>query len=78
MHPPRLVAPRFTTIAPILLATLAAPGIASAANTPPKVNGKPPTAVELGNYYFFRARATDANRDRLRFSIQNKPLWATF
>jgi hypothetical protein len=34
--------------------------------------------VTVGNTYYFKPTAKDANRDPLKFSIKNKPSWATF
>ena len=35
-------------------------------------------SVQAGQPYSFRATATDSDGDPLTFSIQNKPVWATF
>jgi hypothetical protein len=48
------------------------------ANTAPSIWGTPTTTVSLGQRYAFRAYASDADGDRLRFSIANKPAWASF
>ena len=61
------------------VATLLAPAWALAANTAPVISGTPPTAVAVGKAYYFKPTASDANAaDTLRFTIQNKPTWATF
>ena len=79
MHLPRFLAPRFTTTALITLFTiLLAPGLASAANSAPVITGTPPTTVKVGQAYYFDASASDADHDRMRYSITNKPVWATF
>jgi hypothetical protein len=61
-----------------LLAMLLTSEWAVAANAVPVIAGTPKTTVTVGNAYYFNADATDANGNRLRFSIQNKPVWATF
>lgn len=50
---------------------------ASAANAP-KISGTPPTKVAAGASYAFTPVATDADGDRLRFTVVNKPAWASF
>lgn len=47
-------------------------------NNAPVISGTPATSVVVGSSYYFQPTATDANRDRLRFSIANKPNWANF
>ncbi|MGB7933988.1 MAG: putative Ig domain-containing protein [Gammaproteobacteria bacterium] len=59
------------------LATAGLPAF-SASNIAPVISGTPPTSVVAGSSYFFQPSATDANRDRLRFTISNKPAWASF
>jgi hypothetical protein len=49
-----------------------------AANRAPVISGTPPTSATVGKAYVFQPTATDANRDTLRFSISNKPIWANF
>jgi hypothetical protein len=79
MHRPLFLASRITTAAILIVITnLFTPGLANAANTAPVISGTPKTVVSVGKSYFFNAKATDANHDPLRFSIQNKPVWATF
>ncbi|MCE3284593.1 MAG: hypothetical protein K0R70_849 [Steroidobacteraceae bacterium] len=51
---------------------------AQAANTPPNIDGTPPTDVTAGQPYLFQPTASDADGSRLRFSISGKPAWATF
>jgi putative Ig domain-containing protein len=60
------------------IAVLLAPAWALAANTAPVISGAPPTSVKVGDSYYFKPTARDANGDSLHFSIQNKPSWATF
>jgi Putative Ig domain len=78
MHRSRNHARQITAAIITLVATLLAPAWALAANTAPVISGTPPTAVALGNSYHFKPSTRDANGDTLRFSIQNKPAWATF
>lgn len=55
-------------------------GAAEAQNRPPKISGNPATTVTVGKAYSFRptVRDPDTPRNRLRFSITNKPGWAQF
>ena len=48
------------------------------ANSAPVISGQPATAVIVGSAYTFQPGASDANNDPLSFTIQNKPVWATF
>jgi hypothetical protein len=48
------------------------------ANTPPTISGTPVTTAVAGSAYAFTPSASDANNDRLRFNIANKPAWAAF
>jgi hypothetical protein len=47
-------------------------------NTAPVIAGSPATAALIGATYVFQPAASDAEGDPLRFSIANKPAWATF
>lgn len=47
-------------------------------NQAPGISGSPPTEVLQNQGYAFTPSATDANGDRLTFSIAGKPAWATF
>jgi len=47
-------------------------------NTPPEISGTPETLAEVGFEYAFRAIATDADGDRLKFKVQGRPYWASF
>jgi hypothetical protein len=49
-----------------------------APNTAPTLSGTPATSVVADSPYRFVPKAQDADGDRLVFSIQNKPNWATF
>jgi hypothetical protein len=48
------------------------------ANTPPIISGTPATTATADKWYGFRPTASDADGDTLKFSIANKPAWATF
>jgi hypothetical protein len=52
--------------------------MAQAANHPPTISGTPATVAYVGKYYVFRPTAADADGNALRFSIRNRPVWATF
>jgi hypothetical protein len=52
--------------------------VSSSSNRAPTISGTPPTAATAGQAYSFRPAATDADNNTLGFSIQNKPVWATF
>jgi Putative Ig domain len=47
-------------------------------NTAPSISGHPATSVTVGTSYNFTPTATDAEHNTLTFSIQNKPVWASF
>ncbi|MGH8188057.1 MAG: putative Ig domain-containing protein [Steroidobacteraceae bacterium] len=48
------------------------------ANTPPVISGVPATSVTINQAYSFQPSASDVNGDTLRFSISNRPSWASF
>lgn len=48
------------------------------ANTAPTIRGAPATSVMVSHAYAFQPSASDSDRDRLTFSITNKPWWAAF
>lgn len=48
------------------------------ASNPPVITGSPSVSAQAGQPYSFRASATDPDGNPLKFSIQNKPGWATF
>jgi hypothetical protein len=77
MHRPRRLAIQIATALITSHVTLL-PTPAFAANTAPVISGTPPKTVAVGDAYYFKPTARDANGDTLRFSIQNKPVWATF
>ncbi|SCZ53444.1 fibronectin type III domain-containing protein [Thiohalomonas denitrificans] len=47
-------------------------------NSPPVIEGSPATEVDAGAAYLFVPAVTDADGDRLKFSIINRPAWAGF
>jgi Putative Ig domain len=47
-------------------------------NVAPTISGVPATAAQAGAQYQFQPSASDANGDRLTFSVINKPTWASF
>jgi hypothetical protein len=51
---------------------------ASSGNSAPKISGSPATSATVGTAYSFTPTASDANGDKLTFSITNRPSWATF
>jgi hypothetical protein len=52
--------------------------VSGTGNRAPTISGTPPTAVTVGKSYVFQPAAADADKNTLGFSIQNKPLWASF
>ena len=51
---------------------------APASNTAPTISGVPAASVAEDSPYLFQPSASDADGDSLRFSIQNRPAWASF
>lgn len=47
-------------------------------NRAPRITGIPVTNLRVGEAYAFQPNAFDPDGDSLRFSIQNRPAWATF
>lgn len=47
-------------------------------NQPPVISGSPPTSLLVGQAYDFTPSASDPDGDPLTFSIQNRPVWASF
>jgi hypothetical protein len=47
-------------------------------NNAPVISGAPPTAIKVDEAYSFTPSASDADGDKLTFSIQNQPSWADF
>ena len=54
------------------------PGNPGGSNSAPVITGAPPLTIVVGESYSFTPSATDADGDRLTFSIANQPSWATF
>lgn len=52
--------------------------VSAPANTAPTISGQPTTALNVGTAYAFTPTASDTDGDKLTFSIQNMPAWATF
>jgi hypothetical protein len=48
------------------------------ANKSPIISGTPPKTARVGSAYSFQPYAKDPEGKALRFSIRNKPTWATF
>jgi len=67
----------FAGLAPFSI-TAKASGSTSTSNKAPTISGTPATSARVGTAYSFTPTASDANGDRLTFSIYNKPTWATF
>ena len=57
---------------------LGSPPGGNSPNNPPQISGSPASQVLVGNSYSFTPSASDADGDRLSFSIQNQPGWAQF
>lgn len=53
-------------------------GTSGGTNTAPTISGKPQGQVLQGQQYVFAPSASDANGDKLTFSVTNLPSWATF
>lgn len=47
-------------------------------NNAPEISGVPATSVMVDQAYSFTPTASDVDGDRLRFTISNRPSWATF
>jgi Fibronectin type III domain len=52
--------------------------VTDAPNTHPTISGRSSTSINVGSVYGFMPTVTNPNGDTLTFSIQNKPMWATF
>jgi putative Ig domain-containing protein len=51
---------------------------APVANKAPTISGAPVVSATVGKSYAFTPKAADADGNKLTFSIQNKPSWASF
>ena len=78
MHRSRHHARQVIAVVFTFIATLLAPAWALAANTAPTISGTPPTSIKVGNTYYYKPTARDADNDPLQFRISNKPSWAIF
>jgi|SRR5579872_3637619 len=54
------------------------PSVVNAASTSLTISGTPATTAVLGQNYRFQPVGTDTRLSRLRYSIANKPVWASF
>lgn len=69
----------FTRLVVSLIALLFLLPAIEASAAAPRIWGAPDTAAAVGTRYSFTPTARDADRrDRLRFFISNKPVWASF
>jgi hypothetical protein len=66
------------SIGPFRITIAARDAVPNPANTAPKISGTPAPLVQAGGTYIFVPTATDAENDKLTFSIANRPQWATF
>jgi hypothetical protein len=58
--------------------TSSGPPVTGAPNAHPTISGRPITSINVGSVYGFTPTVTNPNGNVLKFSIQNKPVWATF
>jgi hypothetical protein len=75
---PRRALRRAALFSIVTLTAFVATAAPRTTNTPPSISGTPATTVASGSSYGFRPTVNDADGDKLRFSIGNKPGWATF
>ena len=54
------------------------PVVTGASDEAPTISGEPPRAVAVGSAYTFTPHARDPQGDRLTFSVENLPAWASF
>jgi hypothetical protein len=66
------------SIGPFRITIAAHDAVPNPTNTAPKISGTPAPMVQAGGTYIFVPTATDAENDKLTFSIANRPQWATF
>ena len=62
----------------IFAITVTAAANSTSGNTAPKISGTPSTSAVVNQSYAFQPTASDANGDKLTFTIKNKPGWAAF
>ena len=68
----------FILLGMVMLGNVLGASIARAQNVAPEISGDPGTAAKPGERYEFQPLATDADGDRLRFSVSGAPGWAKF
>jgi len=68
----------FVLFGGVVLCNLLGAGVANAQNVAPVISGQPDTSIQPGEHYEFRPQASDANGDRLRFSVSGAPGWSRF
>lgn len=54
------------------------PSPGSGTNSPATISGTPATQAQSGKAYSFSPSASDLDGDKLTFSVQSKPSWASF
>lgn len=74
---------RHASLAPFSISVKSAtvtstPTTTAPTNTAPVITGIPAITGSVGKLYSFTPSASDADKDTLTFSIQNKPSWALF
>jgi hypothetical protein len=74
-HAAALRAPRLCALALLAVASVFATFAEAAA---PRIWGTPPTSVTVGQSYYFKPSAYDADGNKLTYSIANRPPWASF
>jgi len=62
----------------IFAITVTAAGTSTGGNSAPKIGGSPSTSAVVSRSYAFQPTASDADGDKLTFTIKNKPGWAAF
>lgn len=80
MHKLLLRAPALRAWSLLLFTVASASMSAAALGAPPTISGAPPTVTTVGSWYVFLPRASDPDtpRRRLRYTVANKPAWASF
>jgi hypothetical protein len=72
------VRPAFGALYASAVISLLAAAVVQAKNLPPLIWGTPATSVLATKPYSFQPQARDENRDRVQFSVGNRPSWAAF
>lgn len=78
LSPVRALRLRAAALVLSAFAAVLGPLNAHAANQPPTISGTPPTWVYVGSPYSFKANGFDPEGATLRYTILNKPAWASF